>query len=1264
MIAFKMNHPVFVFFLCLVLFNRVAAQDLKIVPPTPNASKMTEYFSQRPNMYTGTANVSIPLHTIDFDGWSLPISISYNAGGVRTNEEAGEVGLGWALNATGVISRTIQGGDDLFPGYNNQYKGFVYNDRAVNSNLNYQYNNPNVAIVELCASGTPCDTTYYKHLLVARPDTQPDLFSYNFFGYNGSFVLTQKVVTGTIKVIKLTKDACKVSFNEGTMSFTVTTPDGYVGEFSVKEKSTTMSSVSDQINAPTWNEVFTNTCWGENHINIQLDCIWAGRFKTTSSWYLAKITSPRKQVITFKYDLNADGSSPYLSNTRSYGEQSSNIPFPILFQTVHEHVYLKRIISESDSVQFNMETREDLRTNKIFTAAGTGEYFPDGLMHNSVLRPLQTPKRYTGITISSKLPSSTFNKNIVFTQSYFNQQYQDQIPGNQSETELMWLRSRLDRVKIDDQEYRFYYEKGTKGIPKKLTSATDHFGFYNGMDANTSMLPPRIVTGPNSCDLPTANYNSVSTFGVINERAPNFEFGKAGLLTKVYYPTQGYTVFEYEPHIYQPDLTLTFREDYTLPGGGARIKSIKEYDYDDQLVLNRSYQYVQTVNSPISGSTGKLMVPLFNRYANFVRAPVGNTTQMALSACHFLYTTGSSIPGNNSAEGKVIGYSKVHEIVEGPSSYRNTYYFENRPNQIVSGNGFSISYPNLNGQATEVRNYNSSGNVVRYHINQDYEHYYEQVTAISYGTSPFDPYAFGYVTPYYLKSTFIKPFTETSYEGDTQTGFTDADIASGIPANKAIQTSKTYTFNSNFLPKTEQVTGSSNDVYVTTFYRPCDYATPSATLKHMKYANMVSPVIEQVQTKNGVVISAAGNRYVYDSLPKGITNLMASYAYNRSLGAYTASTNGDGFGSSYEPKINFNSYDANTGKLLQYTTEDGVIHSFIWGYNSQLPIVHAVGVTYADLSTAYNAAILTPSTYEATLRSHAKTNNKQLTTYVHNPSIGVTKVTDPAGAKNTYEYDAYGRLVLARDTKNAIVGQNKYRLKARTASKILAISGDLNFGTLTTDMYASQTVYYARCSDAMLTKTMTLTNSGDDDLTVSAIQMPTGFIASWSGGKIIAGNSIDVIISFDNTKPIGTYSGTITINSDKTAGPSTTAVSAVYATRSNVIGNPTLVNFGTVSPVGFQNITITNTGNAPLRLAYVAYNWNGVLPVAAADKTNAYFTIPISNQCFGGTAFSNSMTVQSTFTPQFSGTVSATVSLFFDDGTYKQNAFTIQGTKN
>lgn len=41
------------------------------------------------------------------------------------------------------------------------------------------------------------------------PDTQPDIFNYNFFGYSGSFVLSQKNAVGeggVIKVVKITED--------------------------------------------------------------------------------------------------------------------------------------------------------------------------------------------------------------------------------------------------------------------------------------------------------------------------------------------------------------------------------------------------------------------------------------------------------------------------------------------------------------------------------------------------------------------------------------------------------------------------------------------------------------------------------------------------------------------------------------------------------------------------------------------------------------------------------------------------------------------------------------------------------------------------------------------------------------------------------------------------------------------------------------------------------------------------------------------------
>ena len=71
---------------------------LDIIPPTPMAHEITRFEAQQPDLYTGAMRFSIPLYTIDFDGWKLPLTLDYRATGVTTNQEAIEVGLGWTLN--------------------------------------------------------------------------------------------------------------------------------------------------------------------------------------------------------------------------------------------------------------------------------------------------------------------------------------------------------------------------------------------------------------------------------------------------------------------------------------------------------------------------------------------------------------------------------------------------------------------------------------------------------------------------------------------------------------------------------------------------------------------------------------------------------------------------------------------------------------------------------------------------------------------------------------------------------------------------------------------------------------------------------------------------------------------------------------------------------------------------------------------------------------------------------------------------------------
>src|SRR5688572_15405870 len=81
-------------------------------PPSPEASSLAKYGDFSVNLNTGIPDITIPIYSIQVGNFTFPISISYNASGVRLAEVASRVGLGWSLNAGGVISRNIIGLDD------------------------------------------------------------------------------------------------------------------------------------------------------------------------------------------------------------------------------------------------------------------------------------------------------------------------------------------------------------------------------------------------------------------------------------------------------------------------------------------------------------------------------------------------------------------------------------------------------------------------------------------------------------------------------------------------------------------------------------------------------------------------------------------------------------------------------------------------------------------------------------------------------------------------------------------------------------------------------------------------------------------------------------------------------------------------------------------------------------------------------------------------------------------------------------------------
>ena len=133
----------FVLFLFLMLGVYINGQDSgvfegspisTIIPPSPDASALGEYGLIPVSKETGIPSISVPLTSLQGKNLSVPISLSYHAGGHRVQEISSWAGLGWTLNAGGVITRTVKGkADETQSGYmmhDHQFTNEVLNDIA------------------------------------------------------------------------------------------------------------------------------------------------------------------------------------------------------------------------------------------------------------------------------------------------------------------------------------------------------------------------------------------------------------------------------------------------------------------------------------------------------------------------------------------------------------------------------------------------------------------------------------------------------------------------------------------------------------------------------------------------------------------------------------------------------------------------------------------------------------------------------------------------------------------------------------------------------------------------------------------------------------------------------------------------------------------------------------------------------------------------------------------------------------------------------
>lgn len=239
---------------------------------TPQANMMQRFGDYPVDYATGVVNIDIPVYEISLGDFSLPISISYHASGIKVQDIASSVGLGWVLNAGGIINRQTKGRTDSGI--------FLYRSKREINSAVVPVNTIFSLEWDLLASGL-------------TGDTESDRYSYSFNGHTGVF--RYGVYDG--KIYSFPYSA--VQINEIANGYSIIDERGNSYYFSEEEK---INDYSEGIGY------------------------------RTSSWYLAKIIIANSQdSIIFEYEegniINQRSRYDYLEFVQ---HQSSNLPVSVV----------------------------------------------------------------------------------------------------------------------------------------------------------------------------------------------------------------------------------------------------------------------------------------------------------------------------------------------------------------------------------------------------------------------------------------------------------------------------------------------------------------------------------------------------------------------------------------------------------------------------------------------------------------------------------------------------------------------------------------------------------------------------------------------------------------------------------------------------------------------------------------------------------------------------------------------------------------------
>jgi YD repeat-containing protein len=468
---------------------------------SPEVSNLGKYGEYAIDNSTGVPSIDIPLHTIKGTRLRADVSLSYHASGIKVDQESSFVGLGWILHCGGVITRIVRGKPD-------ENSGFLTTGSTLPT-----YN----SIDDLQGAGTISNSAYLKELYTK--DLEPDLFTIAAQGLADEFCANN---SGQF-----------VSLNQEPLSYQV---DLNTNLIIVKDRKGNTYRFGKSLDGTLAIETPYNVY---NHLDTEgngLPDFHAPTEMYTNAWFLTEIISADgAETISFKYRSGIITSNRITNASRYiFNDNITESKIDALGQVFDGYVYSDvsssittqqipyQIIHSNGSIEFtSVSDRVDLLN------AGGHQY---------------ERVRINGMIVYDS--KGAVQSRVAFQNTdYFDR---TAVGGaiNPGSTIAAYQRKslRLNGVQFFDKnnvfinQYAFDYDPTP--LPPKYSTAQDFWGYYNGK-GNVSFIPLTFYT--------------TSPTGIVyagENRNTDFNYMKAAILTKITYPTGGYTLYEYESNYY------------------------------------------------------------------------------------------------------------------------------------------------------------------------------------------------------------------------------------------------------------------------------------------------------------------------------------------------------------------------------------------------------------------------------------------------------------------------------------------------------------------------------------------------------------------------------------------------------------------------------------------------------------------------------------------------------------------------------------------